>query len=576
MALTAGEGAAAAPAGERAPSFDRRYAIAIGVAFALVAAFGLWILSKRFEIELPSLIDDWIWATAPPPSAGDVVSYFFEPTLDRFRPTYEIYEVAQWHAFGAPQEMFVPNLSGVVRVLAFCAAVVVVPGVVVTTARSRPAPLLVGALGLAGGLLFFSSPSTDGSFLSLGAQEPLLVGTMVPGIALLAWSTGRLLAKTEPTWLTWVGLVSGFVLWAFGIYFKEASLVLLAGAPFLYLHLDRRWREQGLIDGPLWRQRPAQLVLAAILVPVAHVAVGLTAIPGGVGYYTGEQPDSLGSWIERFVDAAGVGWDISAGPGLIEWRFILPGLIGLAAVVAIYRKRIPWLAIGCLVTGLAAIVFQGLLLEPQPRYLIPGLALFVIAAVLLFADLPSPVGWAAVLGALAMTAADVRDVRNAADQYANWQEGEGEALEFVSRLHPETCPTYLMNMGGEIGEAMPRVIGLLPSEPGSCREEFAGVIVGFPNPPLVPYVIDDSAFRACADPKGPELLYRSSGSEGIPQGSIEVFGCRRFARTLEGQPTDLLLARNRLKPGSGIYELRSEECAPRYGAERCSPLHQPG
>jgi hypothetical protein len=134
----------------------------------------------------------------------------------------------------------------------------------------------------------------------------------------------------------------------------------------------------------------------------------------------------------------------------------------------------------------------------------------------------------------------------------------------------------LMNMGGEIGEAMPRVIGLLPSEPGSCREEFAGVIVGFPNPPLVPYVIDDSAFRACADPKGPELLYRSSGSEGIPQGSIEVFGCRRFARTLEGQPTDLLLARNRLKPGSGIYELRSEECAPRYGAERCSPLHQPG
>jgi hypothetical protein len=576
MAVTVGEGGAAARAEEGAPKLDRRYAIAIGAALAMVAAFGLWILSRRFGIELPSLIDDWNWAGSPPPSAGDMLAYFFEPTRDRFRPTYEVWEVAQWHAFGAPQDMLVPNLLGVVRMLAFCVAIVVIPGVVVATRNSKPTPLLVGALCAAGGLLILSSPTTDGVIISLGAQEPLLVGTMVTGVALLAWSTGRLLGKAEPSWLTTVGLVTGFALWAFGVYFKEASIVLLAGAPFLYLHLDRRWRERGLIDGPLWRERPFQLVTAASLLPAAHLAVGLTAVPGGVGYYSGEQPDSLGSWLERFVDAAGVAWDISAGPGLIEWRFILPALIVLAAAVAIHRKRMPWLAIGCLVAGAVAILFQGLLLEPQPRFLIPGLALFVMAAILLFGDLPSWLGWAAVLVAVAMTASDLRDVRAAANHYADWQEGEAEALEFVSRLNPESCPTYMMNMGTEIGQAMPKLVGLLPAAAGSCPDGLEGILVGFKNPPLIPYVIDDEAYRACADPRGPELLHRSTGSEGIPQGSIEVFGCRRFSRALDGQSTDLLLARNRLQPGVGILELRSEDCAPRYGAEACSPLHQPG
>jgi hypothetical protein len=571
----AGAAPAAGPDGRRL-TVDRRYAIGIGVAFAAVGAFGIWVLTPRFGIEMPSLIDDWLFATAPPPTAGDMLGFFFEPTIGRFRPTYEMWQLVQWHAFGAPQDVLVPNLFGVVRVLVFCATVVVVPGAVAATSHTRPAPLLLAGLCLSGGLLIFSSPSTDGSFLALGAQEPLLVPTTVSGLALLAWSTGRLLAKAERTWLTAVGFLSGFALWAFGVYHKEASIALLAGAPFLYLHLDRRWREGRLIDGPLWRQRPFQLVAAAILVPVVHLAVGMTSVRGGVGHYTGEQPSSLGGWLERVADSAGVIWDISAAAGLSEWRFILPCLLVMAAVVAVHRNRIPWLAIGCLGTGLAALIFQGLLLEPAPRFLIPGISLFVIAAVLLLAELPSWLGWAAIVAALAMTVTDVGEVRNSAKQYADWQEGEGEALEFVSRLHPETCPGYMKNIGGEIGEAMPRLIGLLRTTPGSCPKGFAGIVVGFEVPPLVPYPIDDSAYRACADRGGPKLLYRSNGSEGIPQGAIEVHGCHRFAQNLNGQPTELLLARNRLKPGVGIYELRSEECAPRYGARACSPLHRPG
>jgi hypothetical protein len=587
MALMAGERRAAAPAGERTvavPAADgetvveRRYAIAIAAALAGVAAFALWVLSRRFGIELPSLIDDWVFATAPAPGPGDMLDYFFQSTFARFRPTYQIWSEVQWHAFGAPQEMLVPNLFAVVRVLAFSTALVVVPGVVAATGRTKPAPALLGGLCLAAGLILFASPATDGSFLSLGSQEPLLVGTIIPGVALLAWGVGRLLAggESERTWLTWLGLVSGLVLWSFGIYYKEASLVLLAGAPFLYLHLDRRWRERDLVRGPLVRQRPFQLVTAAMLVPVVHVAIGTSSVPGGAGYYGAEAPSSLGGWFERFVDAAGVAWDTSVAPGLTEWRLILPALFVLAGMVAVHRKRIPWLALGCLVTGLAATVFQGLLLSPQPRYLIPGIALFAIAGVLLLADLPPWLGWAAVIAALVLTVSNFREVRDSADLYAEWQEGEGQVVKSVSRFHPETCPVYLMNMGIEVADGISSLVGLQPTTPGPCPRGFSGVVVGYQVPPLEPYLTDDSAYRACAGPGGPELLLRQKGAEGIPQGALEIFGCRRFARKLDGQPTDLLLARSRLAPGVRLSESRNEKCALRYGVEACSPVFQPG
>jgi len=567
------------PASSHARVFDRRYAVAVGLAFAGVTGFALWILSSRFGIDTPSLIDDWLFATAPAPSFGDQVQFFFEPTLGRFRPTYEIFSLAQWHTFGAPQDMLVPNIFAVVRSVGFCVAVVAVPGLVVATGRPGIGPWLLGGLCLAAGLIIFSNPVTDGNFLSQGAQEPLLVGTLVTGLALVAWATGRLLGDPRSTVITWVPLIGGFLIWSLGIYYKEASVVMLVGAPFLYLHLDRRWRESGLIQSPLWRQRCFQLVTAAMLVPAVHVMIGITAfVEGGAGYYGAEQPSSLSGWIERGLDAADVVWDTSAFAGLTEWRYILAGLIVAVVVVAVRDRKVPWLPAGCLVTGVALTVFQGVLLELSPRYLLPGIGLFTIAGVLLLAELPPWLGWPTVAAALAITAMDAREVRDGNELYARWQEGETGALEIVNRLNPATCPVYMKNMGGEIGDALPKVIGLLEEPPGvtPCPRGFEGMIVGFDNPPVTPYLVDDSAIRACADRGGPALVHRSEGAEGIPQGAIEIRGCRNFAKRLDGRPTSLLLDRNRLVPGVGISAYREGECARRNGAEACVVLHEPG
>ena len=340
---------------------------------------------------------------------------------------------------GAPQEMFVPNLFAVTRVLAFSVAVVVVPGVAVATGRTKPGPMLLGGLCLAAGLVLFASPATDGSFLSLGSQEPLLVGATIPGVALLAWSTGKLLRNAGPRWLIAAGLAGGFLLWSFGIIYKEASLVLLAGAPFLYLHLDRRWRESNLIQGRFGVSAHS-FVTAAMMVPVAARRDRNDFRSGRGGLLRSG----------RAIVARGLAQAIRrrrrcrlghlGGAGADRMASHPPLLVVMAAAVAMYRKRIPWLAVGW-VTGTAAIVFQGLLLSPQPRYLIPGIALFAIAGVFLLADLPPWVGWGAVIAALALTAWNFREVRDSADLYAEWQEGEGQVIKSVAEVHPETCPS---------------------------------------------------------------------------------------------------------------------------------------
>ena len=534
-------------------TLERRYAIAIACGFAIAAALGLLIMSYRFAIRMPALIDDWIYATGPSMSLGDLITPFFHPMF-RFRPSWEFLSYVEWRTFGAPEAMFWPNLyGGVLRMVLFCAAIVVVPGVVAATSRPRPRPLLIVALGVAAALAIFSSRVTDIDFLKLGTQEPLLVGSTICGAALLIWATGRLLARRGERpmgWLTIAGLASGFLLWSFGLYYKEASLALLAAAPFVYLHLNRRWRESGALEGSLWRRRPFQLVALAMLVPFAHVAIGSWSVTeAGIGLYGAAKPDSIGEWLTRLVDAANVAWNAFALVDMTEWRFIVLAPVALTIAVSI-RRRVPWLAIGLWVAGFAVLIFQALPLLPTSRYLLPGLALFVMATFILVAELPPWAGWSVVGCAVALAAANFSDVRRTVNDYETWETRDnGGTIDFVAGLHPRSCPIFLMNLVQEQAMSMTKLVDLRDgSGEGPCLAGYSGLIVGYETYPGGPVGADDSVRRACADPLS--ILRQTPGYTlpGLSFPPLQVLGCRRFLPSLDGVPIDVVLRNNRLWP----------------------------
>jgi hypothetical protein len=564
------------PAG--GPRLERRYAIAIAGGFAAGAAVGLLILSYRFGIGMPALIDDWVYATQPAKSPGELLELFFEPYIGRFRPGYELWSHAEWHLLGAPGELVAPNFFAAFRLLLICAALAVLPGVVAATARPRPKPALLLALGIAAVVVVFSSPASDLDFLRLGTQEPLFIGSAVCGVALLVWATGRLLAGEARRSLIAAGLISGYCLWALAVYHKEASVVLIAAAPFLYLHLDRRWRERGVHQGPPWRSRAVQLVALAMLAPVVHVVVGASTVSEhGFGVYGAEQPSGIGEWIDRLLDATDAAWDTFPAIGMTEWRHFMLALVPLTAAVAWRRRSVPWLAAGLIVTGFALLVFQGILLLPVSRYAIPGIVLCTMAAVLLLAQLPPWMGWSAVLCALTLAISNYSDVRDTLAAYRSWETKDNRGtIDFVAQLHPESCPVYMMNLVAEQSESIPKLLGLREDPlTGPCREEFEGAVVGYEHYPGGPLGLDDSMRRACTDPEGPVVLRETPGYLGFPPGfdsfpPLQVLGCRRFGRRVDGEPMNVVFSRSRLVPGEGNFATR-DRCAARYGSEGCYP-----
>jgi hypothetical protein len=556
---------------DRAPGparIDRGLWVAILVSFVAVAVLGLVILSTRFRIGTASLTDDWVFAGAHA-SLWDYARSLFDPTHrtgdltqylgGRYRPSWEVAQYLQWHTLGAPRNLTGPNLWGVARTLLFAAGLVVVPGIVVAGSARRPSPVLLGALGIGVGLFVFAGPITDVDFLRLGVQEPVLVGATICGAALLILGTGRVIAPNPLGWTAVVALVCGYLLWLVGIFFKEASICVLVMAPFLYLHVDRRWRERGLIEGRLWRRRSFQVLAIAMLLPVVAVLIGGQSVSDvGIRLYGAPPPHGIfGSdgVLVRAKDAFSVEWDTLGDQAQMPiWRILIIAVTLLGPAMAIYRRRVPWLAFGFIATAWAVLDLQGFLLSPQTRFVIPAIALFGIAGFLLLAKAPPWLGYAAVIGIAVLAGVKADNAKSELNAWVDREQLDNSAvLDRISDVHPETCRVYVFNLGIEQGGSLPEMLPL-SGRPlrGPCRRGFEGILVGLRQPYPGPAAAGTAALRLCADRGGPTLLARTPGLDQLP--SWELLGCRKFRH---GAAAARVLRRNRLVPGEGMRQVRA-------------------
>src|SRR5262249_8733188 len=80
---------------------SRLRALALVAATAVVCGAAGWLISPRFSIDTPSLVDDWAAISRSPHQVGQLVR-LHNPEQQRFRPSWILWNEVQWHTFDAP------------------------------------------------------------------------------------------------------------------------------------------------------------------------------------------------------------------------------------------------------------------------------------------------------------------------------------------------------------------------------------------------------------------------------------------------------------------------------------------
>jgi hypothetical protein len=400
--------------------------VRVGAFLAAIVA-GTWIISPRFLIDGPSLVDDWAAISRSPHQVSNV-GRLLSADGPRFRPGWVVWNYAQWHSLGAPAHMLGPNAWGVLRLLVFVVGVALFTAIAFRIVQyNSHAPLrFVPALVVVAPLIVVTTPKVAGDFARFGPQEPLMVGSMALGGSLLILGVREVVSRRSRhrTVLILAFLTLGYALWAVGIYQKEVSVCVLILVPFLYLACRRDFLPAALRLTKRTRLLLAVLV-AGVLLPVAHMALEVTRITARgqlvygthVGFgaetirrsyqFLATMPDNTGSYI---------GW-------------LLFAVIALAVVLSFGRRKPDWLLFGLLLTALVCLAWSAQTEAAASRYYIPTLSLAAVGFVLVLARIGLDSKAAPIIAACVLVGAT-------AEQFRIWSTRPGLAAshEVISLL----------------------------------------------------------------------------------------------------------------------------------------------
>jgi hypothetical protein len=338
----------------------------------------------------------------------------------------------------------------------------------------------------------------------------------------------------------------GYALWLFGVYQKEASICAFVLLVPLYFVLDRRWRAQRVIDGPLHRHWSFRIVALALVLPLFHMLYQISNVTtGGETVYGAEVPSGLSGWVTRLWDSAELQWSSASLLEVELWvavAFAVPWLL-LAWILT--QRRVPWLALGLIATAIAVYLFQGLANVVVTRYFIPVAALLAVAAVLLLADGPRLLQVAAIAG-VAIFAAQAVDAKDLVNEWADYQETRIEGVREIAKYDPGRCPVYMSFLHAEDADAIPELVALEPTQgEHACGTDFEAYMIrgreqGQP-------VTNEAIYEVCA----------GSGWLGVGESaSFSIFGCPRLRKSgeVQGQRIEDILRWDRLVPGQRLSE----------------------
>jgi hypothetical protein len=424
------------------------------LAVGVVSVLSVWTISPRFEIDTPSVVDDWAGIFHSSDQMSKVVR-FENPETERFHPGAILWTYILWHTFDAPGGLVGPNVWNVLRI------VILVAGLSLFTALVLPRPRGPWEAALHAGLATLPAfvvvlvPKFARDLARFGPQEPLLVGGMALGGSLLVLAGKFLLGHSQPVprWRVTTLGVLGSLAWILGVYQKEASvcvLPLIAGVLIAGRSQLRSWARLNAM-----RKSALAALGAVIALPLVHVAVETLRIVlrgdlvydaqvrGGRGLVAGTRV--LYSWAHEALPE--------------NVRQLMYVAIVLTVVAAVVRRRVDPIAVGALVSGALSFAFAGQSGVVATRYYIPICALFAVAFVVSLARLPTAVQ---VVGALAVVFAFVPPpgTRDEVQRWTNEELGNSALVRDVAGFESSGCRIAAAGFDIETSLALPVLIGL--------------------------------------------------------------------------------------------------------------------
>ena len=396
-----------------------------------LSVFAVWILSPRFAIDRPSLVDDWS-AISRSPDQLAALARLENPETERFRPSWILWNYLQWHTFDAPQGLVGPNVWNILRLLVFVVGITLLTALMLTRAHGfRESIVHAFSQG-------FRRSTSDGpkfarDFAWFGPQEPLLIGGLALGGALLALTVRSLLSEAPVRVSSTVAMgVGGCLFWLLGVYQKEVALgaiPLIAAALYTGRPTLSRWRHLSV-----GRRRALGALGLVAALPLVHVAVETAriALRGDIVY--GAEVDA-GAGIARGLDVLYEWWP-EAMPQTA--RNLMLCTVALVVVVSIIRRSLDALALGALASGGLTILFAAQSGFAASRYYIPFYVLIAVAGCLSLARLPDPVQAAGVL-VVFFAFFPVNETRDEVRRWSNEEQQHSEIVALVAGLERSGC-----------------------------------------------------------------------------------------------------------------------------------------
>jgi hypothetical protein len=428
--------------------------LALVAVVALVSGLATWLISPRFEIDTPSVVDDWTGIALSPEQLRDVL-LLQNPEPERFRPGWIAWNALQWHTLDAPEGTIGPNVWGVLRVLILVAGLTLLTSLLLPRPRSRWDALLHAAVAGIPAFLVVTVPKFVVDLTRFGPQEPLLVGGMALGGSLLVLAVRSLLdpARRVPWLRTALLVVAGLGFWALGTYQKETALAvlpLLGAALVAGRSRLARWAELSV------GRRSAVVAVGSLAVlPLLHVAIESARIVGRGDIIYGAEVDS-GKGIVRGTEAL---WDWADEALPIAGRWLVLAAVVLTLLVALLRWKLDLLALGALASGALALALAGQSGVVATRYYIPTYALVGIALALGLVRLPSPFQ-AAGLVAVFLAFVPVAPIHGEVRYWVDNEMSEGALIRAVSDALDAGCAVSADGLDLERSIALPVLVAL--------------------------------------------------------------------------------------------------------------------
>lgn len=347
---------------------DSRTAVVL-LAAAFAAAATLVMIAPRVTYTFPSMVDNWYsieYSVEQLPEALTGRS----PEELRYRPAWIVWSAGQWHTLGAPAHRWGPQVWGMLRLALLALGLAALAATIVRWPPDRGGRLTTSALVVGVPVSVMTIPSFAVDVARWGPQEPLQIGLMSLGVALIVCSlrsaTGASRNRARIPWL-----VAGVALWGFGVLQKETSLAVVVLAPFLWPYVRRNeWRH-------LMRERPwlVASVAAGLAAPLLLLAGHTIALARAETRFYDAQVSPAGL-PGRLVD------QLSDIDHTLETRFAW--LIIASAVLSVFwavSREIDWLALGLLACALASAAWAAQTGIFVSRYYLPVTALVVLALV---------------------------------------------------------------------------------------------------------------------------------------------------------------------------------------------------